>query len=72
MYTKVLNIEASNKHALNGLMALGTTTSAHLDPPRPGETGENDDESGNSSRMKTNDDDDDSELVWSDVEMDTA
>lgn len=78
-YTKVLNLDSTNRHALNGLMALGSTNSALEKALEVSSTtcGENDDSSNaeieqsgeNSSRMK---DDDDSELVWSDVEMDTA
>jgi anaphase-promoting complex subunit 7 len=78
-YTKVLNIDSTNRHALNGLMALGTTSSSLEKTLEVSSTcGENDDfsaeieASGETSRMKTNEDDDDSELVWSDVEMDTA
>lgn len=76
-YTKVLNIDSTNRHALNGLMALGSTNTLEVSSTTCG--GENDDSSAeiepngeNSSRMKTNDEDEDSELVWSDVEMDTA
>ena len=80
-YTKVLNIEPNNRHALNGMMALGTTSSTVEKALEVSSTtcGENDDSSTeiepileNSGRLKSNDDDDDSELVWSDVEMDTA
>lgn len=77
-YTKVLNLDSTNRHALNGLMALGSTNSNLEKALEVSSTtcGENDDSSaepsGENSRMKTNDDDDDSELVWSDVEMDTA
>lgn len=79
-YTKVLNIDSANRHAINGMMALGSTNSSLEKALEVSSTtcGENDDSSAeieqsgeNSSRMKTNDDDDDSELVWSDVEMDT-
>lgn len=77
-YTKVLNIDSSNRHALNGMMALGSTSSS--EKALDSSTTCGDDSSAeielsgleNSSRMKTNDEDDDSELVWSDVEMDTA
>lgn len=80
-YTKVLNLDSSNRHALNGLMALGSTNSSIEKALQVSSTtcGENDDSSAEiepsgdtSSRMKTNDDDESSELVWSDVEMDTA
>lgn len=79
-YTKVLNTDSTNRHALNGLMALGTTNSSMEKALEVSSTtcGENDDSSAEieagetSSRMKINDEDDDSELVWSDVEMDTA
>lgn len=80
-YTKVLNLDSSNRHALNGLMALGSTNSSLEKALQVSSTtcGENDDSSAEiepsgdtSSRMKTNDDDESSELVWSDVEMDTA
>lgn len=80
-YTKVLHLDQTNRHALNGLMALGSTNSNLEKALEVSSTtcGENDDSSAelepsgeNSSRMKTNDDDEDSELVWSDVEMDTA
>jgi anaphase-promoting complex subunit 7 len=75
-YTKVLNIDSANKMALNGLMSLGTT-SIEKALEVSSTTLENDDssaeiEQSGSSRMKTNEDDDDSELIWSDVEMDTA
>lgn len=72
-YTKVLNIDSSNRHALNGLRALGTTSEKALEVSST-TCGENDDSSADveSSRMKTNDDVDDSELVWSDVEMEAA
>lgn len=77
-YTKVLNIDSTNKHALNGLMALGTTSGSLEKALEVSSTTlENDDSSADieqsgSSRMKTGEDDDDSELIWSDVEMDTA
>lgn len=76
-YTKVLNIDSTNKHALNGLMSLGTTSSSLEKALEVSSTLENDDSSADieqsgSSRMKTNEDDEDSELIWSDVEMDTA
>lgn len=86
-YTKVLNLDSTNRHALNGLMALGSATqtnSSNLEKALEVSSttcgGENDDSSAelepsgeNSSRMKTNDDDESSgELVWSDVEMDIA
>ena len=79
-YTKVLNQDSSNRHALNGLMSLGSANNALEKALEVSSTtcGENDDSSTEieqtgetSSRMKTNDDDD-SELVWSDVEMDAA
>lgn len=66
-YTKVLNIDATNRHALNGLMALGSaTTMTTLDttPTEDEETAEN------SSRIKN--DESENELVWSDVEMDQS
>lgn len=78
-YTKVLNLDSTNRHALNGLMALGSTNSNLEKALEVSSTTENDESSAeldpsgeNSSRMKTNEEDDDSELVWSDVEMDTA
>lgn len=80
-YTKVLNLDSTNRQALNGMMALGSTSSSLEKALEVSSTtcGENDDSSAeieqsgeNSSRMKTNEEDDDSELVWSDVEMDTA
>lgn len=73
-YTKVLNIDTTNRHALNGLMALGTSNSA-MEKALEASHGEDDSSAEiepsneNSSRMK---DDEDSELIWSDVEMDTA
>jgi anaphase-promoting complex subunit 7 len=77
-YTKVLNSDSTNKHALNGLMSLGNTSgSVEKALEVSSTTLENDDSSADieqsgSSRMKTNEDDDgDSELIWSDVEMDT-
>lgn len=81
-YTKALNIDSTNRSALNGMMALSGSTSGSLEKTLEVSSttcGENDDSSAeieqsgeNSSRMKTNEEDDDSELVWSDVEMDTA
>lgn len=77
-YTKVLNTDPSNKSALNGLMSLGNTSGSIEKALEVSSTTlENDDSSADieqsgSSRMKTNEDDDaDSELIWSDVEMDT-
>ena len=79
-YTKVLNTDPVNKHALNGLMSLGNTSgSLEKTLEVSSTTLENDGDSSadveqsGSSRIKTNEDDDgDSELIWSDVEMDTA
>lgn len=75
-YTKVLNTDSSNRHALNGLRALGSTSSDKGFEGAASSTtcGDNDDSSADvdGSRMKTNDDVDDSELVWSDVEMEVA
>lgn len=73
-YTKVLNTDSANRHALNGLRALGSTSSDKGGLEASSTTcGENDDSSvDGSGRMKTNDDIDDSELVWSDVEMEVA
>lgn len=77
-YTKVLNLDSTNKHALNGLMSLGSTGSEKA-LEVSSTCGENDDSSAevepsgeNSNRLKANEDDDSSELVWSDVEMDVA
>lgn len=72
-YTKVLNLDSTNRHALNGLMALGSTNNSHEKALEVSSTtcGENDDSSAeieNSTRK----DDEDSELIWSDNEMDTA
>lgn len=75
-YTKVLNFDSANRHALNGLRALGSTSGEKgLEVSTTTCGGENDDSSADvdgSSRMKTNEDVDDSELVWSDVEMEVA
>jgi tetratricopeptide (TPR) repeat protein len=67
-YTKVLNIDASNRHALNGLMALGsaTTSISAIDASLEEET----ETPENSSRNKN--EESESELVWSDVEMDQS
>lgn len=67
-YTKVLNIDSTNRHALNGLMALGSaTTSMTLDTTPI----EDDSEiAENSSRNKN--EESENELVWSDIEMDQS
>lgn len=70
-YTKVLNNDPNNRHALNGLRALGTASEKTLEVSST-TCGENDDSSAESSRMKTNEDADESELAWSDVEMEVA
>lgn len=62
-YTKVLNIDATNRHALNGLMTLGSVTTATLDT-----TLEEELDTGENSRNKT--DESENELIWSDIEMD--
>jgi anaphase-promoting complex subunit 7 len=61
MYTKVLNLDSSNKHALSGLMALGSATSSTLES-----TEDDTDTVENTSRNKADESD---ELVWSDVDM---
>lgn len=75
-YTKVINIEGSNRHALSGLMALGSTSTAVMEKTTLDACADEDisDPSGgeppvelNTSRIKSNDESD-SELVWSDMD----
>lgn len=64
-YTRVLNIDTTNRHALNGIMALSsisTTGSTSL------ESAEEDSEILETSRNK-NDESDSNELVWSDQDI---
>jgi len=61
-YTKVLNLDATNRHAMNGIMALGSTTTLETAADDEFETAEN------TSRNK-NDETNEDELIWSDIEM---
>jgi len=67
-YTRVLNIDGVNRHALNGLMAMGSTSSANLDKALEVSGG---DDSGDIDDEPTVEpsSNDDSELVWSDIDM---
>lgn len=65
-YTKVLNIDATNRHALNGLMTLGSVTAPAMTLDNTSLDEELD--AGESSRNKT--DESENELIWSDIEMD--
>jgi lipopolysaccharide biosynthesis regulator YciM len=66
-YTKVLNIDASNRHALNGLMALGTATTSisAIDASH-------DEDLETTENSRTKNEESENELVWSDVEMDQS
>ena len=63
LYTKVLNLDSSNRHAMNGIMSLGTTSSNSLES-----AAEDDFDSAENSRNK-NDETNEDELIWSDIEM---
>jgi anaphase-promoting complex subunit 7 len=65
-YTKVLNIDATNRHALNGLMTLGSVTAPAMALDNTSLEEELD--AGETSRNKT--DESENELIWSDIEMD--
>lgn len=60
-YTKVLNLDSTNRLAVNGIMSLGVTSSSSL------ESVEDDADSVENSRNKN--DDTNEELIWSDIEM---
>lgn len=59
-YTKVLNLDSSNRHAMNGIMAMGSANNS-LESEEDFESVEN------TSRSKN--DETNEELVWSDIEM---
>ncbi|CAG9799763.1 unnamed protein product [Chironomus riparius] len=63
-YTKVLNLDSNNRHAMNGIMALGTTSSNSLEP-----TAEEDFEAVENTSRNKNDETNEDELIWSDIEM---
>lgn len=67
-YTKVLNNDPTNKHALNGLMSLGSVGGAVNSIDNNTSLEEDPLDGENSSRNRN--DESENELIWSDIEMD--
>ncbi|CAG9811331.1 unnamed protein product [Chironomus riparius] len=63
-YTKVLNLDSNNRHAMNGIMSLGTTSSNSLET-----TADEDFEAVENTPRNKSDETNEDELIWSDIEM---